>query len=529
MPLDPRSLSPSDFRQFLVMTAFSAGGNQELAKSFSADVTNFKPESFGPTAYVETWRPGRPGFLTVLRMLPKRAARQLQHSEAKLTSYGDSAQNTGFGGERGPSVATDPSRGKLSRYLKPQHQRAVTGAVVNLEAVVSMDDGTGANTVEQDRMSALNRQLRSVNRGLIHANTDGWRGGEATGLAYKGLLQQIEEGTDGTEGTSLTGASHAYDAEGGVLDITDVGIKLSAIQALHGGGPNCLIMPAQQRQAIANSYENSSINRYELNAGPRPIVVGKQLLAVNAGGQILPVFTENDLAWENYGKRPTTTPDGGPTGTPTFVSVTAGSTSGAEVSYWDADSDGADIWYAVSEVNSAGIEGAATRYPSGSSYVTVTAGQKVTLVLRASSLDIQGLRVYRGKGTAEASLVGQVANSDDGSSVTFTDFNEVRPQTDLMLALPLAGPIFERLMAQPENAQSMDVLAGLIRGDMANYMDNLAPMDAAVMVAYLGSPIMRLQLGITGLYANDEEIFSVQAPFVRGARHCAFWRNLGRS
>lgn len=525
-----RDLPLSQFRLLLAYTAMRAGGGvpEELAKSFSADTANLKPESFGPTAYIETWKTGSPGLLTTSRLLPRRKARQLLHTEGQLTGYGDSPQNTGFGGERGPGVSQNPLRGRLSRYLKPQHQRATTGMVGNLEMLIPFDDGQGVNALEQDRMAALMRHLRAVNVQTIHADTNGWRGGASDGLAYKGLIQQIREGTDGTEGTSRLG-SHVFDAEGSVLDVADVGAKFAAIYGLYGSGPNVLIMTGQQRQAIASAYGMTSTMKYELNASEnRPIIVGQTLLAIQAAGRIIPVLEDVDLMSQNFGLRPESAPTGAPTGLPTIVSVAVGSPGGGETSLWDADSDGADIWYAVSEVNSAGIEGTTTRHPAGTSYETVAAGQKVTLTLRASSLDIQGLRIYRGKGSGKATLIGQVANSSDGSSVTFTDLNEVRPNTDYVLALCLNGPIFQRLMALEENRRTMDALSQIMLGDMlGQYLDNMAPVDAAVMLAYLGDPIMRLQLGVTGLLANDEEIFSVHAPFVRGAKHCAVWANVG--
>lgn len=113
----------------------------------------------------------------------------------------------------------------------------------------------------------------------------------------------------------------------------------------------------------------------------------------------------------------------GAPGAPEIDSATAGAVGGGEVSQFDA----VDVSYKVSAVVASGES-----LPSALEDVTVTAGQKVTIVIsqpNANTYAATGFRIYRkDPGQANYVLLKSIPVSV-GATTTFTDLNENLPGT----------------------------------------------------------------------------------------------------
>lgn len=509
-------------------------GNDVLSKSLNADLADLKVESRAPFAYMQTWRADQANTLTLLKMLPRSAAVQTSHWVGVYDDHGFSPRNQGFGGELGIPGSVSPTRDRVTRALKLQMMRSSTSFVAGLTQVVGVEGMlNGATTVGQDETAAMTRLLLARNLALYFSDTGWWRGAEDAGRGFKGLLQQIRERTDGTEGTvsplGVDGNSrsrHIKDNEGDVLDLDTVREDVAELVSVCHGGPSVMILSPRSRAQIESAMTTYLRTGFNMAGNaPTPIMWGQQIVGFSVAGRNVYFLEDNHLTWQNswpeYDPNYPTTHTGLPTA--------SGAATSDSASAWDSGSAGSTIFYYVSEVLDDNTEGLGTRVPA-SSYLTVAAGDKVTLTITASSASVVGFRIYRGKGTTKAAMIGGVAAPTSGST-TFVDYNTKRPRTDTAFLLPMGGYAFDQYRAGGPQAGGMEAYASIAQNNMEGWLKNGTvagnTSNSGVMLGTLGPEAIYADLGRTGLTLSDKVQFGVSAPLVAGARHCVVYQNIG--
>lgn len=518
----------------VVLALDQANGGDALRKSNAADLANMQIESRAPLAYMATWNPAHPNVNTLLKMLPRSPAVQLNHWVGVYDDHGFDPRNQGFGGELGVPRAGSPTRNRVERTLKLQMFRNSTSIIASLSQVVGVEGLlNGTTAAGQDETSAMTRLLLARNLALYFSDTGWWRGGEADGRGFAGILQQIRERTDGTEGAesplgvdSNDRSRHIKDSAGDELDLDNVLVDVAEVNAVCQGGPSVMLVSPIVKAQIERSLRTYQRKGFELaGVAAAPVMWGNSVVGFTVGGRNIFLLEDNQLSWQNSWPEYSATRETAHSGLPTASAVAASDTA----SLWDSTSAGSTIFYYVSEVLDDNTEGLGTRVPS-SSYLTVAAGDKVTITITASSSSVVGFRIYRGKGTTKAAMIGGVAAPTSGST-TFVDYNERRPRTDTAFLLPVGGYAFDQYRQGGPQAGGMEAFSAMAQSNQDAWLKaNVVPnnqSNSGVMLGTLGPEAIYADLGRTGLTIADRVQCSVSAPLVAGAKHCLVYQNIG--
>jgi len=491
---------------------------EELAKAQTAgSIADFVPEDLEIEAHNTLWQQSDPTELTLLKLCPSTPAKQVEHEYTQITSYGDDSGD-GFFGEQGLPPETDLETARVKTNIRLMGEQGSTFLLASLEQTQKVDGQRGAVNINRSRL--MNNILRKKNRNLYKADTTKTRLG-ASSTRFRGLEQQIREGTDGTTGTSPYG-SHVIDMQGASLTVANITEKAAETVTLFGM-INCLFMDP----LVRNTFERTLDDKLHLNTplSLKPYVVGQNLVGVQTQGGVITMHTDNILAPLHYGGRYAAKVRTGAPGLAT-VAHTLRTTPVGGTSKWLV-ADAGDYYYVVTQVKN-GVEGLGVRYPS-SGFISVTDGDEVELRIIPSDPLVDSFKVYRGTSndSFQATGVGayfmdEIANSGGGGTVTHYDLNDERPGTSRVFGL--------RIHSLPQ-ARLRDGVADnyhLAKQEAASYLT--APDDQArntVSVAELGPRLGRLDLKSVLAHVDRPLFYSACSTQCRNPLQNLVFKNVG--
>jgi hypothetical protein len=417
-------------------------------------ITDLVPEALEEQAHNTLWRSSSHNELTLLKLIPATSTHSIRHEYDRITSFGEDQGHGGFGAfnETTLPLETQPSFERVETYVRLLGETSSTFLLASLEKTIKVEGATGAAPIGR-KMVQLNL-LRKKNRALYFMDTRTVRGG--TGSArFKGLLQQIEEGTDGTEGTSPYG-SHVIDMEGGRLTVENIRQKAAQIISLFGY-PTCMIMDGFARADLEGSMD--AAQRLPLPIQARPFMLGQHIGGITTNGGQMFFHTDNLLApIHAKGQYRAVATQGAPGAPNLSGAVVTVPTAG--VSKWNA-ADAGNYFWLVTEVKDE-RESLAARYPTSGTQA-VTQGDQVNLTITPSNPTSDSFKVYRGDDSdsadTDAWFAFEVANSNGGGAVVAYDLNHDRPGTSVAFALNIRSESQAILHSAPSGVRSSYALA----------------------------------------------------------------------
>lgn len=484
----------------------------------SGNITEVVPEDLEAEAHNTLWEETDPTQLTLLKLLPSVPATNIEHKFSKVTSYGHT-RNTGFFNERALPPESNFRATRVTINIKLMGEIGPTFLLAALEKTQKALGTSGAQNIE--RVALRRNVLEKKNRNLYFSDD---RTTNNT-LRFKGLLQQIEEGTDGTVGTSPFG-SHVIDMEGDPLTVDTIRERVAKGILLFGRFTS-LIMDPLARADLESSMD--AAHRLNLPIAASPLLIGQNVGGIQTQGGTTYFETDNTLS--SIYSRPQYSADiadGAPATRPT-VTATAqadNSTTDTTDSKWDAASAG-QIFYVVTEVVNE-MEGLGTRYPAVvTNYVAVAAGQEVELSITPGNPLADSFKVYRGDDT-DGALTGawfifEVANDGGGAAVTVFDNNTWRPNTTCAFGL--------NIVSRSERAIHAGVLGSYqaAAANSASFLkDNDMPGRNTVAVAELGPSMGIMALASVLAQVDRPLLYSACAPEVRNPFQNVVFKNIGR-
>lgn len=477
------------------------------------------PQDLEVESHNTLWSETTPTELTLLKLIPSVEAKQIAHQYTRVTNFGD-PRGSGFFGETSLPPNTSVETELITNNIRLLGEIGSTFLLAELEKTLRVLGTTGASNIER-RALRLNT-LRKKNRNLYRSDTRVIRQG-INGVRFKGLLQLIEEGTDGTTGTSPFG-SHVIDMQGQSLNVETLREK-GAEALTQFGFPTCLLMDPFVRSDFEASLDTAQ--RLPLPINMRPYLVGQQVYGLQTQGNVMRFLTDNTLTPRWYGgKYVAAAQEGGPTTRPT-VTASAGA-AGGSTSYWDSNQEGAgDVHYLVTEMRDE-LEGLGTRYPAASE-LTVTAGQKVTILITPGNPQADSFRVYRGKDTdtadTDAYFAFEVANpGTSGAVVTAYDLNANRPGLGTAFALAITSMAQQALTAGLATAYDDAVTKSASFFKMPD-----DEVRNTVACAELGPSMGILALASIIAEIDRPLMYSACAPQVRNPFQNFAFKNIGRA
>lgn len=493
-----------------------------MEKAITAgNLTDLVPEDLEVEAHTTLWEQSDPNELSLLKYLPSTPAYSVVHEYTKVTSYGVGTRKpsaTGFFGEQSLPSETEWETERVTENIKLMGEIGSTFILASLEKTIRALNTEGAENIDQARLQ-LN-VLRKKNRNLYQSDTSKTLLGDS-GLRFRGLAQQIREGTDGTDGDASPYGAHVIDMEGQPLNLATLREKLAEAAVLFGM-PTCLFMDPLTRAGLEASYDPA--HRLATPASFAPIMMGQHVGGIQTQGGRMMFATDNTLSpiWYS-GKYNTTLENGAPTATPTVVATQQALTQ-AE-SFFDADSAG-DCVYVVTEVANE-KEGLGTT----TSTITQVAGQETELVLTPSSTTTESFRVYRtepGVTTAtEAWFIAEFPVVTRGAAITVYDVNEYRPNTSQAFALRILSKSAEA-MGRPNQDGYLASYYGA-RSSASNYLVGNEKKGNTVGVAQLGPGMGVLELAAILATTRRPLLYSACTPLVRNPYQQWHFINIGRA
>ena len=492
----------------------------------STDSAALQPQDLEMDAHIQLWLETDPTELTLLKMLPSVQAMQMRHNYAVQTDYSNSPHLDLFFGEtqvpRETGIKVQQFREliKLHGNLKPVYEAAARSRHVSVDGVSTIEEITAA--------SQRNELLYDLNKQIYFSDTRTIRQGTA-GRKFRGLFQQIEQGTSGefydTDNAALAASpygSHVIDMRGDPLTMETMQERMNEQTKLFGGLSTMLMSP-NVRLDIEKPLLQDRYN--PMPHSTKPYLIGQNVGGLQSNGHICWFDTDNVLSPEYaFGKYKTTLADGAPTGRPT---VTGAVTSPGSNTKWDAPSEGSWFWL-VTETRD-GLEGAGTRYPS-SGATAMSTGNIMTLTVTANSALADSFRVYRGaSGVADtdAWFIFEVAHTTSGAAQSVVDRNEWRPGLDVVFGLTLYSDSQRAL-----HTANSDGLLGAYEHARANNADFLKPgrpdKRNTIAMAHLGPRMSSIPLARLVLTSTRDVMFSMCAPIVGIPRKNVVWKNVGR-
>ena len=481
-------------------------------------ITALVPEDLEVQAHNTLWDETDANELTLLKLAPSVQARQIVHQFTKITSYGFD-RNSGFFGEQSLPPETNFGSERVSVNIRLMGEIGPTFLLAALEQTQQALGTSGAQNIE--RVALMKNVMRKKNRNLYFSDTRTTRLG-ANGLRFAGILQQIEDGTDGTTGTSIYG-SHVIDMAGQPLTVDTLRERLAKSSTLFGMFTS-LIMDPLVRSDFEGSLDGAT--RLPMPLAAAPYMIGQMVAGLQSQGKILKFYTDNGLT-PIYARPKYTTSlvTGAPSTVPT-VTASAGAVGGGRTSYWDSSSAG-NVFYVVTETVDE-LEGLGTRYPAGAATFAVAAGEEVTLTITPGNPTCDSFKVYRGidtDGTAstDAWFVFEVANSGGGAAVTAHDDNEWRPNTSVAFGLNILSEA-QRAMsaARPDAYESA-------REKAASFLSQNDRPGNTIAVAGLGPQTGIMALASVLAHVDRPLVYSACAPEVRNPFQNVVFKNIGRA
>lgn len=520
----------------------SAEAQERMAKGspvVAADQSNLTTIDVEPVAVNLQWTQSDPRELVALKTLPAAPA-TLRHHQWKVMTQIYQDGWSGATAELGRGVAVKPTFEDRSVDLKLYSAEADTSIVAAHEAAKVEALGT-KDPVEITRRAAMLALMHRVDWNLYFSRTDTDRNG-TNGLQFKGIIQQIEEGTNGTVGT-VSPFDEAYGGNGHIIDMKGQEWTFDNIRSAHSGpvafrlAANALFMSPLAMMGLSASLDGA----VRLGAqGIRPMRWGQAndgLITglTGQGSDLMFVPVNAMIPAYAQGKYTTSRPEDAPATVPTVLDATVTSDNAAfhgvtdtVTSKWDSSPEGiGSVYYVITQwVN--GRESLGTRWPTGTSTQAVTASQQVNFQIQTDPAATR-ISVYRSKtdqsstATTETWHIFDVATDSSGTTVFF-DNNESRPDTEHAIAMVLDGPAFD-VMAEVGNAER--ALTQLRRDFSRVNAGEINRSYNGVRRAHLGPTIGQLDMGKIYLsLGTPANYYSICAPMVADPYKCYVFKNL---
>lgn len=499
---------------------------QVLEKAVDASsIAAIVPEDLEIVAHNILWRDTDPTELTVMKLLPSVPATSIEHQYTRITSYGEK-RGSGFFGEKSLPPSTNYKPERFTNNIRLLGELSETFILAALEETQQALGTTG--NVNIQRTSLRLNLLRKKNRQLLFSDTRTIRDGVA-GVRYKGIMQLIEEGTDGTDGESPFG-SHVIDLEGQPLTAETLREKVAEAIVLFGF-VSCLIMDPFARADFEASFD--SAQRLDMPISMKPYVIGQQVHGLQTQSGVVHFHTDNILnPVHHFGKYINELMEGGPTTMATVAEVLNNPAAGAGTK-WDAASAG-QIYYVVTQMKEE-AESLGVRVPAApGSFLNVQAGDSVTLNMTPGDPSIDGFRIYRGSDAdlnqaigTDAYWIADVANTNLGAATAWEDLNHQRPNTSFAFALNVHGRA-QQTMARLTSQGLADTYYTAVE-QSADFLMDTADERSTVAVANLGPSVGVLPLAHILAQVDRPLMYTAHSPEVRNPFQNFAFKNIGRA
>lgn len=489
----------------------------------AGNITAIVPEDLEAEAHSTLWQETDQGELTLLKMMPSVKATSVAHEFTRINSYGVS-KGSGFFGERSLPGETNFAGARVVNNIRLMGEIGPTFLLASLEQTQRALGTSGAQNIE--RVALRRNVLRKKARNIYQADTRTTFGGTSS-TRFKGLLQQIEEGTDGSDPTAppTPYGPHVIDMLGQPMTVQTLRDRAAKGSTLFGVFTSLLMDPLV-RGDLEQSMDPAQ--RLSLPIDARPFMLGQNIGGIQTQGNR--VFFETDNTLSPIWFRPqydTTQEDGAPTTVPTATATAqADNSSGDTVdSKWDAASAG-DVFYVITEVIDE-KESLGVRVPSGSSTLAVAAGQEVKLVITPGNVRADSFRVYRGNSddglaSTDAWFIFEVAGNHTGA-VTVYDNNLRRPNTHEAYGL--------RVFSSAERSMHNGMVDAYYRAkdSSAEFLGETDKPNNTIACANLGPQMGVMALASILAEVDRPLIYSACVPEVRNPRQNVVFINVGLS
>lgn len=491
----------------------------ELQKAVTAEtIQDLVPEDLEAEAHNTLWRASDPNHLTLSKLIPSTTATSILHKFDQVTNYGE-RRGQGFFGETTLPLGTKPSFAQKETNIRLIGEWSETYLLAHLQKTIRVEGSTSADAIAK-QMLILNL-LEKRNSAMYFADTSTERLGNAS-MKWRGLLQQIREGTDGSEGTSPYG-SHVIDMEGQPLTMATIRAKAAKIITLFGR-INCLIMDPFARGQFEGTLDAAVRNN--LPIASRPLMVGQNVGGLQTQGGEMLFHTDYSLTPLAYqGQYQALAMDGAPTSPPAVVLTVNGSPTGSNVSKWFAG-DAQEAFWIVTEIKN-GRESLGRRVPiSGTQAVGV--GEEVQLSITPTDPLSDSFKVYRSTSesdlNSEAFGIFEIANDGGGGAVVGYDLNQARPNTSCAFGFNIRTEASEFLHRIPNGVRSQYSLAVENSERFFGMADN--PMNT-ISLAQLGPAMGTMELA--GILATTSRplIYCAASPQCRNPLQNVVFINVG--
>lgn len=488
---------------------------QNLEKAVhSGNIAAIVPEDLELEAHNLLWNETDEGELSILKYLPSVEAKSIVHEFTQINSYGNT-RNSGFFGERSLPPETNFGSERQTVNIRLMGEVGPTFLLASLEKTQKALDTEGAENIEEIALRRNVLHKKAVQ--LYFSDTRTTRLG-ASSLRFKGIAQQIAEGTEGITGTSPFG-SHMVNLDGAMLPIEMIREWATRTAQLFGR-INSLFMDPLTRSMIEAQLD--SAYRINLPVSTKPYLLGQQVEGLQTQGGVVRFVTDNTLSPMYC--RPQYSADiidGAPSTIPT-ASASAAAAAGGRTSKFGA-ADAGEVFYVVTEVVDE-LEGLGRRVPA-TGYIEVAAGDEVTLQITPGNAQADSFRVYRGtsddSGNTDAWFIFEVANSANGAAVTAYDGNQYRPNTSWAFGLRIKSKSQAALQATQLNAYDEAVSRS------ETFLKRNDKPGNTVAVAELGPSMGMLELAAVLATTRRPLVYSACAPEVRNPRQAVVFYNIG--
>lgn len=489
---------------------------EKLQKALhSGNITAVVPQDLEAVAHNTLWDETSAEELTLLKLLPNATAKQIEHKYARVVSYGR-RRGYGFFNERSLPTSSAMTTEQVTVNVKLLGEMSETYLLAAMEETI---EALGTRGVQnQERVALRLSVLEKKNRAMYLSDDSTTRGT----LRFKGLLQQIREGTDGTVGTSPYG-SHVIDMLGLPMTIDTLRDRLGKSITLFGRFTTLIMDPF-----VRGDFEGTldAAHKLELPVAASPLVIGQNVGGIRTQGGVCYFNTDNGLTpMYSRPQYSTDVEDEAPSTRPTMAApvAQADNSSGDTVdSLFDAASAGNLYWIVTEVVND--LEGIGTRAPA-SGYTAVAATQEVKHVATPGNPLAEAFRVYRGDDGDDGVpwFVFEVKiPTTSGAAVTFYDNNLYRPNTSIAFGLNIASRSF-----QDVNDGTLDGYSRAKAKSAAYLTENDSPRNTVAAVT-LGPTMGMMQLAAILATVDRPLLYSACALEMRNALQNVAFINIGR-
>lgn len=349
------------------------------------------------------------------RWIQRETADQLIYQYNVQHSYGSARGEAGFMEGRGP-------KGGVSRFSRETTQIRFFGVKGGITHQASlMKRGMVQDPVAKENEDRVTELLTQVERMIIWGNS-ALVAPTGDTVAYDGLYLQIRQ--NAPEENIIDMRGEPFDLS--ILD--DIGLIYHDFRYDNDFGPIKMFAPGQVFTDLSKTLQEGDRRMLGgLNSQPQGgYVPGTPIRGYETQFGYIP-FQPSVFMQRTAGNKPMTEPKEAK-GTATVVASAVAAADVTSTSQMESDTH----YYFVGVV-----------YPDGESIVSAgvsaspTAGQKVTVTITrtADTSNVRGYRLYRGP-SSNAAKAGWIADvPDNASSITFVDYNDVLPNTNIALVL----------------------------------------------------------------------------------------------